>query len=144
MLIAYDLGTTGNKASLHHDDGRLVSAVTVGYGVNFADGGVAEQDPEDWWNAVVQATRTLMARSGADPADVIGLTVSGQMMGAVLLDANYRPVRPAIIWPLTVRPMTSAGSAPDLAINVRVAWTTAFHQSSGSCSATPPSAKFTP
>jgi len=98
MLIAYDLGTTGNKASLHHDDGRLVSAVTVGYGVNFADGGVAEQDPEDWWNAVVQATRTLMARSGADPADVIGLTVSGQMMGAVLLDANYRPVRPAIIW----------------------------------------------
>src|SRR5665647_3571784 len=73
-------------------------AVTVGYGVNFADGGVAEQDPEDWWNAVVQATRTLMARSGADPADVIGLTVSGQMMGAVLLDANYRPVRPAIIW----------------------------------------------
>lgn len=98
MLIAHDLGTTGNKASLHHDDGRLVSAVTVGYGVNFADGGVAEQDPEDWWNAVVQATRTLMARSGADPADVIGLTVSGQMMGAVLLDADYRPVRPAIIW----------------------------------------------
>lgn len=98
MIIAHDLGTTGNKASLHHDDGRLVAAVTVNYGAHFADGGVAEQDPEDWWNAVVEATRSLIARSGVSPADVIGLAVSGQMMGAVLLDADYQPVRPAIIW----------------------------------------------
>lgn len=98
MLIAHDLGTSGSKASLHHDDGRLVAAVTVNYGVHFADGGVAEQNPEDWWNAVVQATRSLIARSGISAADVTGLTVSGQMMGAVLLGADYQPVRPAIIW----------------------------------------------
>ena len=29
MIIAHDLGTTGNKASLHHDDGRIVASVTV-------------------------------------------------------------------------------------------------------------------
>ena len=98
MIIAHDLGTTGNKASLHTDDGRLVSAVTVGYPAHFADGGLAEQDPEDWWNAVVQATRDLIARSDVDPGQVTGLAISGQMMGAVLLDADYRPVRPAIIW----------------------------------------------
>ena len=98
MIIAHDLGTTGNKASLHYDDGRLVTAVTVNYGARFADGGVAEQDPEDWWNAVVEATRSLISRSGVDPNDVTGLIVSGQMMGAVLLDAKYEPVRPAIIW----------------------------------------------
>lgn len=98
MIIAHDLGTTGNKASLHTDDGRLVGAVTVGYPAHFADGGVAEQDPEDWWNAVVQATRDLLARSDVDPGQVTGLAISGQMMGAVLLDAEYRPVRPAIIW----------------------------------------------
>lgn len=98
MIIAHDLGTTGNKASLHQDDGRLVSSVTVSYGVRFADGGVAEQDPADWWNAVVAATRQLLKASGVDPHSVTGLTVSGQMMGAVLLDASYEPVRPAIIW----------------------------------------------
>lgn len=98
MIIAHDLGTTGNKASLHHDDGRLVTAVTVAYPARFAEGGVAEQDPQDWWNAVVEATRSLVARSGVDPAEVSGLTVSGQMMGAVLLDAAHQPVRPAIIW----------------------------------------------
>ena len=98
MIIAHDLGTTGNKASLHTDEGRLVAAVTVGYPAHFGDGGVAEQDPEDWWNAVVQATRDLLSRSGADAGQVTGLAISGQMMGAVLLDAEYRPVRPAIIW----------------------------------------------
>ena len=98
MIIAHDLGTTGNKASLHRDDGRLVTAAAVNYGARFADGGVAEQSPEDWWNAVVEATRSLISRSGVDPSEVTGLIVSGQMMGAVLLDAKYEPVRPAIIW----------------------------------------------
>lgn len=98
MLIAHDLGTTGNKASLHDAGGRLIDAVTVGYPVRFADGGVAEQDPADWERAVVEATRALLQRTGTDPASVAGLVVSGQMMGAVLLDAEYRPVRPAIIW----------------------------------------------
>ena len=98
MLVAHDLGTTGNKASLHSPDGRLLSAVTVGYGARFGSGGLAEQDPEDWWNAVVEATRTLLSRTGTSPDAVSGLVVSGQMMGAVLLDAEYRPVRPAIIW----------------------------------------------
>ncbi len=98
MIIAHDLGTTGNKASLHHDDGRLVSAVTVSYPARFAEGGIAEQNPEHWWNAVVEATRTLVTTSGVDPKTVVGLTVSGQMMGVVLLDDAYQPVRPAIIW----------------------------------------------
>lgn len=109
MIIAHDLGTTGNKASLHHDNGRLVTAVTVNYGAHFADGGVAEQNPEDWWNAVVEATRLLIARSGANPTDVTGLTVSGQMMGAVLLDADHQPVRPAIIWADTRSTAQTAG-----------------------------------
>lgn len=98
MIIAHDLGTTGNKASLHHPDGRLVNAVTVTYPAHFASGGVAEQDPEDWWNAVVSATRSLMDKSDTPPAHISGIVISGQMMGAVLLDADNRPVRPAIIW----------------------------------------------
>lgn len=98
MIIAHDLGTTGNKASLHHDDGRLVASVTVPYPAHFAAGGVAEQDPADWWDAVVAATRDLIARTGTAPTDIAGLVVSGQMMGAVLLDAHGEPARPAIIW----------------------------------------------
>ena len=98
MIIAHDLGTTGNKASLHHPDGRLTDAVTVNYPAHFAAGGIAEQDPEDWWGAVVSATRSLMEKSGATAESISGIVISGQMMGAVLLGADDRPVRPAIIW----------------------------------------------
>lgn len=98
MIIAHDLGTTGDKASLHHDDGRLVASVTVPYPAHFAAGGIAEQNPADWWDAVVSATRTLLDRTATDAAAVAGLVVSGQMMGAVLLDADGEPARPAIIW----------------------------------------------
>jgi len=98
VIIAHDLGTTGDKASLHTDDGRLVAAVTVHYDPCFAAGGVAEQDPRDWWEAVVAATRELVNRDGVDPGSVKALSFSGQMMGAVFLDAHDEPVRPAMIW----------------------------------------------
>jgi xylulokinase len=98
MIVAHDLGTTGNKASLHDEQGHTLAAVTVDYPVDFAAGGVAEQDPEDWWQAVGTATRRLLATAGVPGSAVTGVGLSGQMMGAVFLDGNHRPVRPAIIW----------------------------------------------
>lgn len=98
MIIAHDLGTTGNKASLHRDDGTAVDSVTIGYPADFRPGGVAEQDPLTWWNAVGEATRTLLDKSGTDPAAVSVVGMSGQMMGAVFVDQNLDPVRPAMIW----------------------------------------------
>lgn len=98
MLIAHDLGTTGDKASLHDAEGRLQRSVTITYPTHLADGGVAEQDPELWWEAVCTATRRLLDESGAAAGDIAGLGFSGQMMGAVLLDEDFEPVRPALIW----------------------------------------------
>jgi xylulokinase len=98
MLVAHDLGTTGNKASLHDENGRLLNAVTVPYETRFGHGGIAEQDPDRWWEAVCAATRSLLSDAGAGPDRVRAVGFSGQMMGAVLLDAAYRPVRPSIIW----------------------------------------------
>jgi xylulokinase len=98
MIISHDLGTTGDKASLHDVRGRPLATCTVGYPTDFGPGGVAEQDPEHWWRAVCEATRRLLAEAGADPGAIAGLVLSGQMMGAVFLDAAHRPVRPAMIW----------------------------------------------
>ncbi len=66
MIVAHDLGTTGDKASLHDESGRTVAVCTVDYDTSFATGGVAEQDPEDWWQAVGSATHQLLARAGVD------------------------------------------------------------------------------
>ena len=99
MIISHDLGTTGDKATLVDREGRVVHAVTVAYDTDFGSGGKAEQDPHDWWAAVCRATRQLLAAAPAGAAEQVeGVSFSGQMMGAVLLDDAGEPVRPAVIW----------------------------------------------
>jgi len=95
-LIAHDLGTSGNKATLFTTDGELVSSVTCAYDTHFFNGTWAEQNPEDWWNAVCESNRILL--KNVDKKAVAGLAFSGQMMACVLVDKTHRPLRRAIIW----------------------------------------------
>ena len=60
--------------------------------------GWAEQDPRDWWRACGQAVRRALDHMGAGGDEIACVGFSGQMHGAVLLDANDEVVRPAIIW----------------------------------------------
>jgi len=98
FIIAHDLGTSGNKASLHDADGRLLAAHTVHYAADFGLGGKAEQDPADWWAAFCEATRALLSETAAQPSEVACVVLSGQMQSLVLVDERDEPLRPAIIW----------------------------------------------
>lgn len=97
-IIAHDLGTTGNKATLYNREGQLVGSAFYAYGTDYPHTSWAEQNPEDWWQAVCTSTRQLLAQTGARPDDIACITFSGQMMGCVPLDKNARPLRTAIIW----------------------------------------------
>ncbi len=98
FVLAHDLGTTGNKATLYDDEGRLVGSAFYGYSTTYAQTGWAEQNPEDWWQAVCASTHQLLAQTGVRGDEVACLTLSGQMMGCVPLDRQGRPIRSAIIW----------------------------------------------
>ena len=98
MLIAHDLGTTGNKATLVDNSGAMLASKTIAYGADWGTDGRAEQNAHDWWDAVCRATRELLAETNTPAAEIEGISFSGQMMGAVPLDAAGDPVRPAIIW----------------------------------------------
>jgi xylulokinase len=98
MILAHDFGTTGDKASLYSNAGELLAATTVEYPTDYGPRGRVEQDPERWWSAVAEATRTLLQKARADASAVECVSFSGQMMGAVFLDGEGRPLRPAIIW----------------------------------------------
>lgn len=98
MILAHDFGTTGDKACLYSAQGELLAATTVEYPTDYAKGGRVEQDPERWWGAVASATRKLFEETSATASDVECVSFSGQMLGAVFLDGQGRPLRPAIIW----------------------------------------------
>lgn len=95
-ILAHDLGTSGNKATLFNTDGTLEGSCVSSYQTLNPKPGWAEQNPEDWWKAVVASTQKLMV--GKNAADVIGISFSGQMMGCVCIDKYGQPLRNSIIW----------------------------------------------
>ncbi|MBI2914654.1 MAG: xylulokinase [Firmicutes bacterium] len=98
LLAGIDVGTSGTKTVLIDPDGRTVASSFVEYPLSQPHPGWAEQDPEEWWSACCESLRQVLERSGASPGDVLGVGLSGQMHGAVLLDRDGEVLRPAIIW----------------------------------------------
>lgn len=66
-LLAHDLGTSGDKATLFTTEGELVDSEIESYPVHYYNGNWAEQDAEDWWNAFCASTRKLLARTDIQP-----------------------------------------------------------------------------
>jgi xylulokinase len=85
-----DVGTTGLKGVAVSEDGRVEARAEEAYPLSSPCPGWTEQDPDHWWDAC----RRVQERLGE--GDAIGL--AGQMHGLVLLDAELRPIRPAILW----------------------------------------------
>lgn len=97
-LLAHDLGTSGDKATLFTTEGELVDSEIESYPVHYYNGNWAEQDAEDWWNAFCASTRKLLARTGIQPERIRAVSFSGQMMGCLCVDREGKPLRPSIIW----------------------------------------------
>jgi len=97
-ILAHDLGTTGNKATLYDREGVLVGSAFYGYQTTYAHPGWAEQNPEDWWQAICTSSRKLLQQTSVKANEIACVVFSGQMMGCVPLDDKARPLRQAIIW----------------------------------------------
>lgn len=96
LILAHDLGTSGNKATLFRENGQMVESRTCGYPTNYFNKTWAEQDPNDWWQAVCDSTRQLI--EDVDPANIGVVALSGQMMGCTCVDRNGTPLRPSILY----------------------------------------------
>ena len=97
--MGVDVGTGGTRALLVDAGGREVAAVTAPHeDMRMEQPLWAEQRPEDWSQAAVQAIRGALAKAGASGDDVRGVGMSGQMHGLVILDRDNAVIRPALIW----------------------------------------------
>lgn len=92
-ILSFDLGTGGNKAALYDVEGNCLASTFVPYPTHYPHVGWHEQSPVDWWNAVVESTRSLLNSSGVDNNEIIGLGISGHSLGAVPLDTDGNLLR---------------------------------------------------
>lgn len=98
MFVGLDLGTSGVKALLLHEDGTVLGSADASLTVSRLHPGWSEQDPADWVQAACKVLTELSARHEHEMRGVKGIGLSGQMHGATLLDENGAVLRPCILW----------------------------------------------
>lgn len=98
LVLAYDIGTTGNKTCLYEIGGgmRLIGQASGKYALHLSDGGFAEQAPEDWWQSLAATTRAVLERTGVAPARIEAVSFCSQMQCVVLVDRAGNALRPAM------------------------------------------------
>lgn len=97
-ILAHDLGTTGNKASLFDREGQVVGSAFAAYPTAYPYPNWAEQDPSHWWDAVCTTTHQLLAQTGVSANEIAAIGLCGQMMGCTPVDRTGTPLRSCIIW----------------------------------------------
>ena len=122
ILLGLDLGTEGARVGAFTTDGVALGSVHRPYRTSFPRAGWAEQDPEDWWAALVDASRALLSTPACQSAGPVVAVASATTASTVaVLDADGVPLRPAILWmdsrasPQADRTATFAAEHPILA-----------------------------
>ena len=99
LFLGTDVGTFGTKSVIVDASGRILATSFVESDILIPNPGWAEQWPDVWWNAYVESIRGVLHAAKVDPADIVGISISGLFSGAgVPVDKEFKPIRPAIIW----------------------------------------------
>ncbi|WP_295478235.1 xylulokinase [uncultured Pseudomonas sp.] len=99
MYLGIDCGTQGTKALvLDADSGQVLGAGSASHTLHSGANGRREQQPQQWLDAFEQATREALATAGISGEQILGIGVSGQQHGLVLLDEQGTVLRPAKLW----------------------------------------------
>jgi xylulokinase len=97
-LLGVDLGTSALKAALFTMGGQLTALRRAAYPTVEIHPGWAEQEAGDWWLAACQALPAVIEEAGIGADQILALGLAGQSPGHLLVDAQGRPLRRAIIW----------------------------------------------
>ena len=105
-VLAIDLGSGGPKVAVVTERGEILAHARGSVETLFVDGGGAEQNPFEWWQAVDQAVTTVLAQPQVDRSRMVAVSCTGQWSVIAPVDASSQPLMNAVHW------MDSRG-APD-------------------------------
>ncbi|RME49637.1 MAG: xylulose kinase [Chloroflexi bacterium] len=97
-VMGIDFGTESVRVGIFDLVGRPVVFASQSYPLYHPHPGWAEQRPDEWWSALVQATRGALAQSGIPKEAIVGIGADCTSCTVVAMDDRFRPLRPAIIW----------------------------------------------
>lgn len=96
-FLGIDVGTSSLKVIAVDEKGKIAGLASSSYPIICKRNGYAEQDPDAWWEALKEAASTVMLQIRDKVKRIQAIGFSGQMHGTVLLDREFRVIRPAII-----------------------------------------------
>src|SRR4030042_363089 len=97
-LLCIDIGTSSTRALLIDENSKLIASSTSEYELITPKPGWAEQIPDDWWTASINAIKDVIKKSKISPKNIACIGLSGQMHGSIFLDKGGNVIRPAILW----------------------------------------------
>jgi ribulokinase len=120
-VIGVDGGTESLRAGVFDLKGKPLAFAASPYGTNFPQPSWAEQDPEHWWRALGLAVRQAVQDAKVRPDEISAIALDTTCCSVVALNAQGKPLRPALIW-MDVRSgdmaaEVAASGDPALAVN---------------------------
>lgn len=97
-IISHDIGTSSDKCVLVDYEGNITATCTEPYPTYYPYPSWVEQNPQDYWRAVVKTTKTIMTENEIDPGDIGGIVFSTQAQGVIPMDKDGRELYPNITW----------------------------------------------
>lgn len=97
-LLGIDFGTESCRAGLFDPAGRLVAAEVTTYELDHPRPGWAEQDPDEWWSALVESVGKVLRAADVSGDAIAGISADATTCTVVALDEAKRHLRPAIMW----------------------------------------------
>ncbi|MFX1488781.1 MAG: FGGY-family carbohydrate kinase [Promethearchaeota archaeon] len=97
-ILAIDHGTQGPKTAIVSTEGDVLEWAYEETPIHAFSGGIVEQDPEDWWNAIKITAKKVIDSGRVPVEDIIGICNTSQWSGTVPLDKDGNNLMNAIIW----------------------------------------------
>jgi len=97
-VLGIDISTTASKALLIDEQGAVVAVASTPHDLSSPQPLWSEQDPEQWWSAIQTSIRQVLQTAKVEASTIVGIGLTGQMHGLVMLGAEGQVLRPALLW----------------------------------------------